>query len=63
MGLSVTNDKLTTQMLSSIGLADDVSLLAPSLPNLQALIHLTETFCKKYSVKLVPSKTKLLVYS
>ena len=50
------------EVLSSVGLADDVALLANSMVNLKALLYLTDKYCQKYNVKLVSSKTKLLVF-
>ena len=49
--------------LSSIGLADDTCLLSSCIFNLQNLVVLTEEYCKKYVVELVPEKTKLLCFS
>ena len=48
--------------VSAVGQADDVGLLANDLDSLRLLARLTETYCKKYRVKLVPSKTKLVPY-
>ena len=50
-------------MLGGVGLADDVALLAGSLTKLQALLHPTRMYCDKFLVKLVASKTKMLVYT
>ena len=49
--------------ISAAGQADDVMLSSNSISNLNLLVTLTESYCRKYRVKLVPSKTKLLVYS
>ena len=49
--------------LSSIGLADDTCLLSSCIFNLQNLVVLTEEYCEKYVVELVPEKTKLLCFS
>ena len=49
--------------LSSIGLADDTCLLSSSVFNLQNLVVLTEEYCHKYEVELVPEKTKLLCFT
>ena len=46
--------------ISGIGQADDVILAANDIHNLQLLAQLTESYCARYRVKLVPSKTKLL---
>ena len=49
--------------MSAIGQADDVFLASNNLDSLGLLVTLTETYCKKYRVALVPSKTKLLGYA
>ena len=46
-----------------MGQADDVIHLTNTIDDLRLLVTLTETYCRKYRVKLVPSKTKLLVFS
>ena len=46
-----------------MGQADDVGLLSSSLKSLQLLLHLTKIYCDRYQVKLVGSKTKLLVFN
>ena len=62
MGLAVSvNGDVLRQVLSGVGQADDVGLLANSLASLKCLLHLTKLYCDKYQVKLVASKTKLLV--
>ena len=50
-------------VISDVAQADDVLLLARTISDLHLLATLTEKYCQKYRVKLVPSKTKLLVYS
>ena len=50
-------------VISSIGQADDVTLLAYNLYALQGLVDLTQYYCKKYCVSLSTEKTKLQVYS
>ena len=50
-------------IISAIGQADDVVLCSNSIESLRLLVTLTEQYCYKYRVKLVPSKTKLLGYS
>ena len=50
-------------MVSAVGQADDVMLASNDLDNLRLLVKLTEIYCSKYRVKLVPSKTKLMAYS
>ena len=52
-----------SSVVSAIGLADDVVLAANDVDSLHLLVTLTEKYCAKYRVKLVPSKTKLLVFS
>ena len=47
-------------MVSAIGQADDVILASNSIDDLSLLARLTESYCARYRVKLVPSKTKLL---
>ena len=49
--------------VSAIGQADDVLLCSNNIDSLRLLATLTENYCNKYNVKLVPSKTKLLGYS
>ena len=63
LGTVHTPDGLIQQVLGSVGLADDVGLIAGSLSQLQALLQLTKIYCDKYQVKLVGSNTKLLVYT
>ena len=50
-------------VISAIGQADDVILSANDIDSLRLLVRLTESYCTKYRVKLVPSKTKLLAYA
>ena len=50
-------------VISSIGQADDVVLLANSPLNLVCLLHLTTLYCTRNHVTLVPEKTKLLAWS
>ena len=63
LGSVATPEGLVRQVLGAVGLADDVALLAGSLSKLQALLQLTKLYCDKYQVKLVASKTKLIVYT
>ena len=51
------------QVLSAAGLADDVVLLSSSVKSPKILLHLTKLYCYKFQVKLVWSKTKLLVFT
>ena len=63
MGLTWDTTGLVRQFLGSVGQADDVGLLSSSLKSLQLLLHLTKIYCDRYQVKLVGSKTKLLVFN
>ena len=54
---------LGTTTVSAIGQADDVFLVSNDIDSLHLLVKLTEIYCAKYRVKLVPSKTKLLAYA
>ena len=51
---------LVSSTISAVGQADDVVLVANDLDSLRLLAALTESYCKRFRVKLVPSKTKLL---
>ena len=50
-------------VVGAIGQADDVILASNDIDSLRLLVTLTEKYCAKFRVKLVPSKTKLLAYS
>ena len=50
-------------VVSAIAQADDVILCANDIHSLHLLLTLTEQYCDKYRVKLVPDKTKLLGYA
>ena len=50
-------------VVSAVAQADDVALVSTSLRSLEALLHLTKLYCSRYQVKLVGSKTKLLVFT
>ena len=50
-------------VVSAIGQADDVALIAIDLHSLQGLLDLSITYCSKYHVTLSSEKTKLQVYS
>ena len=64
LGLAMgDNGELDRLVLSAVGQADDIGLLANSLKNLKLLLQLTVMYCEKYQVKLVGSKTKLLVFN
>ena len=51
-----------SMVISSVGQADDSGLMANTIHNLQNLLLLTLEYCQKYSVTLVPGKTKLLAF-
>ena len=51
---------LESSVLSGIGLADDTLLLSDNIFNIKNLMTLTNDYCHKYKVALVPSKTKLI---
>ena len=64
LGLAVCpNGDVDSLVLSAVGQADDIALISSSLRNLQNLLHLSKIYCEKYQVKLVGSKTKLLVFN
>ena len=50
-------------VISGIGQADDVMLVANDIYDLQLLVRLTENYWRNYRVKLEPAKTKLIAYS
>ena len=50
-------------VISAIGQADDVILCSNNIDSLRLLVTLTELYCTKYRVKLVPTKTRLLGYA
>ena len=54
---------LGSVVISGIGQTDDIFLCSNDIDCLRLLVTLTESYCSKYCVKLVPSKTKLLWYS
>ena len=54
---------IESSTVSSIGQADDVLLVASTVNDSLLLTLLTEKYCHKYHVKLVPSKTKLLGFA
>ena len=63
-GLAVCpNGTVDSLVLSAVGQADDIALISSSLRSLQYLLHLSKIYCEKYQVKLVGSKTKLLVFN
>ena len=61
--LSMLGISMNGICVSSIGQADDTSLLSDSLSKLAGLVHLAEEYCSSFHVTLVPEKTKLLSYS
>ena len=50
-------------VIAAIGQEDDDVLLTTCPTKLACLLHLTMLYCKRQHVKLVPEKTKLLVWS
>ena len=48
-------------VLSAVGQADDTVLLSNDIFKLQLILQLVLNFCKKFDIKLNPTKTKLLV--
>ena len=53
---------IDSSIISAVGQADDVVLIANDLDSLDLLVKGTERYCNKYRVKLVPCKTKLLAF-
>ena len=53
---------IVSSVISALAQADDVMHASNTISNLNLLATLTEAYCRKYRVKLVPSKTKLLVF-
>ena len=51
---------LKSQVISSVGQADDTVHATNKLTNLSNILHLTMDYCKKYKVTLCAEKTKLL---
>ena len=51
-----------SNIISAIGAADDVILAANNIDDLGLLAQLSEHYCARYRVTLVPSKTKLLPF-
>ena len=49
-------------IVSCISLADDAVLVANNIIDLQNLLYLTELYCSKYGVELVPDKTRLVAF-
>ena len=58
LGVSVFDE-----IISAIALADDTVLVSDDIIHLKLLLFLTIQYCNKYSVKLVPDKTKLVAFS
>ena len=61
--MDIQDQDLGSCVVSAIGQADDVFLASNNLDSLAFLVTLTEAYCNKYRVTLVPSKTKLLGYA
>ena len=55
--------KMNDIFVSSVGQADDTCLVSDCIFKMQLLLQLTEEYCAKYHVELVPDKTKLLCFS
>ena len=53
---------IKSSVISAVGQADDVILFSNTIFNLNLLSSITQHYCNKFRVKLVPSKTKLLAY-
>lgn len=51
-----------SSIVSAVGQADDVILVSNDIDSLALLVRLTEYYCAKYRVTLVPEKTKLLAF-
>ena len=49
--------------ISCITMADDAILLSNSIIDLNNLLYLTERYCEKYDVHLVPRKIKLVAFT
>ena len=47
-------------IISGIGQADDVALVANNIHNIFNILHLTLNYCRKYQVELCAEKTRLL---
>ena len=47
----------------SLGYADDVILLCPTLMSMRKMLSICESFAVEYDVLFNPSKSKLLVYN
>ena len=54
---------IQSSVVSAIGVADDVVHVANSINDLHLLVTITEQYCNKFKVTLVPSKTKLLAFA
>ena len=48
--------------IPAIGFADDVALLAPTISSLKLLLNVVNSFSNEYCVKIIPDKSKLLVF-
>ena len=51
-----------SSVISATGQADDVVLTANDIDSMALLVRLTESYCAKYRVTLVPAKMKLLAF-
>ena len=52
-----------SEVISSVGQADDSVFISSDFNKLAHLLKLTLNYCKKYHVIMTPEKTKLLVFS
>ena len=53
---------LGSVIVSATGQADDVMLSTNDIHSMKLLVTLTEQYCTKYRLVLVPRKTKLIRY-
>ena len=61
--LSQFGVSIGSEVISSVGQADDSVLISSDFNKLAHLLKLTLNYCKKYHVIMTPEKTKLLVFS
>ena len=63
LGRVVTNSGTSEVILSSVGQSDDVALICSTMSGLKSLLQLTKIYCDQFQVKLVASKTKLVMFT
>ena len=63
LGRVVNANDTTETILSSVGQSDDVALVSSTMSGLKSLLQLTKGYCDWFQVKLVSTKTKLLMYT